>query len=461
MNVIVIDDQMDVVRGIVGGVDWKRLRVKHVYTATSFPEAQEVFDHHPVDIMLCDIEMPMGNGIEVLSWVRENYPGVECIFLTSHANFEYARAALALGSFEYILQPVKYAELEEVIADAIAKHVQEMQNRELSDYGSYWLSNRDLLLSTALKQILTDPQHQGRAGSLDLGRVRDGLGPDTVVFPALFTILRQHSLLENWDDDLQEYALHNILTEIIDRECELVRTGEGQYTAIIFPDSSRDSDDQAFQAPLIEFRNACESCIKCAMACYMGEFTPLTGLYEVHSRLLEAEKENVARYAKVFPPRYREAADPASPPPLRSTVWQDYINRGWYSLMAVEMEGYLQDLVQKQNIDAAFLHTFHKVFLKQFYLAADQLGIDAQDIFSSRREKELLASAGSSVEAMIEFIRYAASLFDRVGNKAAKEDSPKQNVVEQVVSYISENLGREISRNELADLVAWTVPFPF
>ena len=85
MRVLIVDDQIHVVNGIVNGVDWKSLGVEEPLTAYNAFEARRVFLANRVDIMLCDIEMPVESGISLFRWVKaQNYP-VECIFLTAHA----------------------------------------------------------------------------------------------------------------------------------------------------------------------------------------------------------------------------------------------------------------------------------------------------------------------------------------------------------------------------------------
>ena len=51
----------------------------------------------------------------LLRWCRNNNYLFECIFLTSHADFFYAKEAIQLGSFDYILQPARYEDVENAI----------------------------------------------------------------------------------------------------------------------------------------------------------------------------------------------------------------------------------------------------------------------------------------------------------------------------------------------------------
>ena len=83
MNVLIVDDQINVVSGVMFGVHWDRLGISQVYKAYNAYEAKQVLLEKQVDIMLCDIEMPVENGLSLLAWCRKQEMDVETIFLTA------------------------------------------------------------------------------------------------------------------------------------------------------------------------------------------------------------------------------------------------------------------------------------------------------------------------------------------------------------------------------------------
>ena len=98
-----------------------------------------LFTTKKVDILLCDIEMPVGNGIELVRWVRENYSKTVCIFLTCHDDFEFARRAIALECLGYILKPADTEEVVEYLLKAQEKIMRENQNQVYHDYGKMYI----------------------------------------------------------------------------------------------------------------------------------------------------------------------------------------------------------------------------------------------------------------------------------------------------------------------------------
>ncbi|MGV2788284.1 response regulator, partial [Clostridium perfringens] len=89
-----------------------------------------------------------------LEWVRGYNPDIVAIFLTCHADFHYAKQAIQLGSFDYLLKPVPFADLESVIRKAIEKLEQEREQSEFSQYGKYWMQHQPQLVERFWLDIL-------------------------------------------------------------------------------------------------------------------------------------------------------------------------------------------------------------------------------------------------------------------------------------------------------------------
>lgn len=97
MNVLAVDDQINVLNGLMVGVQWKKLGIDQVYKAGNAAEAKRILRACTVDILMSDIEMPGESGLQLLEWVRNEQMDIACIFLTAHADFTYAKTANEVG----------------------------------------------------------------------------------------------------------------------------------------------------------------------------------------------------------------------------------------------------------------------------------------------------------------------------------------------------------------------------
>jgi len=96
------------------------------YYASKPSEALETLEHHTVDCIVSDYEMPEMNGLELLESVREQVGDIPFILLTGRGNEETASRAIAAGVAGYILklevvEDQQYQQLANRIENAVAQ----------------------------------------------------------------------------------------------------------------------------------------------------------------------------------------------------------------------------------------------------------------------------------------------------------------------------------------------------
>lgn len=82
MKLLVVDDQLITLNGVARMIDWAAEGFDVVDTAQNAMEARLSFSRGVPDVMLCDIEMPVENGVELCKWVRQQGYSTGIIFLT-------------------------------------------------------------------------------------------------------------------------------------------------------------------------------------------------------------------------------------------------------------------------------------------------------------------------------------------------------------------------------------------
>ncbi|MFD0679041.1 MULTISPECIES: response regulator transcription factor [unclassified Paenibacillus] len=115
-KLIIVDDESKIRSGLEKHYPWVELGFEVV---GSFPNGQAALDYlydHPVDVVLSDVRMPVLTGTELARCIREQRLSPIVVFLSGYADFEYARQALLHGVRNYILKPVKFAEIVSVFS---------------------------------------------------------------------------------------------------------------------------------------------------------------------------------------------------------------------------------------------------------------------------------------------------------------------------------------------------------
>ena len=98
-------------------------------------EALELLQTRCFDLVITDIKMPRMDGLELAGYIHKRFPGIYMIMLTGYDEFEYARAAVRAGVTDYLLKPLKDAELHDVlnhIAEKLSGTAQHNDKEETS-----------------------------------------------------------------------------------------------------------------------------------------------------------------------------------------------------------------------------------------------------------------------------------------------------------------------------------------
>ncbi|MCF0228647.1 MAG: AraC family transcriptional regulator [Parasporobacterium sp.] len=110
-KLLIVDDEIHTLREIESHLFETDFGVTHIYKARSVTEALRIFEENRPNLILSDIEMSGQTGIDFLKILRKSGHDEPFIFLTCHSEFEYLQEALRLGSCDYLLKPINYAEL--------------------------------------------------------------------------------------------------------------------------------------------------------------------------------------------------------------------------------------------------------------------------------------------------------------------------------------------------------------
>jgi DNA-binding NtrC family response regulator len=102
-----------------------------VQVASDGEAALRLLEESNVDVLLCDINMPRMDGMELLRRVRERANPPEAIMLTGHATVETAIEAMKLGAYDYLSKPYHITELDALVRQAADKRRLRVDNQRL------------------------------------------------------------------------------------------------------------------------------------------------------------------------------------------------------------------------------------------------------------------------------------------------------------------------------------------
>ena len=110
-KLLIIDDESQSRTTLCSCFSWEQVGFELVGQASNGQMALDFLKKNTVHVLLCDINMPVMNGIELVKILNtwENPPIT--VFFSGYRDFEYAHHAITLGIRFYLLKPIKYEDL--------------------------------------------------------------------------------------------------------------------------------------------------------------------------------------------------------------------------------------------------------------------------------------------------------------------------------------------------------------
>ncbi len=126
-NLLVADDEQLERDAIAFLINKKNLPFT-VFKAKNGKEAINLFKENNIDFVILDIKMPLIDGIEAGTKIREINNKIPIVYLTAWSSFDFAKSAISIGAVEYLVKPLKKTELYNVLDSFI-----EQKEKESSD----------------------------------------------------------------------------------------------------------------------------------------------------------------------------------------------------------------------------------------------------------------------------------------------------------------------------------------
>lgn len=444
MNLLIVDDEYYSVDGIARKIEAADLGFAEVFRAYSLAQAQEILSAQAVEVLLTDIEMPKGSGLELVSWVRAQHMPVVCVFLTAFADFGYANAALKLQSLDYLLKPVEEGQLMTCMRHAMEQAAQIAVENEQRLQAGYWVSAQVQLAEQFIVDLVAGSVSQ-EPGLIRAELSHRHLPPafaDAVFFPV---VLRYFPRIENtqWSPNLYEFALKNILTEVLfgEDDAPVIARVTDACLLIAMPGTPpRENLAAECQRALA----SCERFLTGRFCFFLREPCNLFGLPKEAQALLSFahnQLDATSRVEDLLTSRLEKRAAPQVP----AQRWRELLLERKTEALQGEAARFLKELshggTERRDL-ARFFHDFMQVV----YAALDKSGTSAHQLFDNQMPEVPLEKACDSVEHMEAWIQQVLDNYQAsMAVAGASEDA-----VEAVCAYIQSHLDEELTRDRLA-----------
>lgn len=405
MNLLIIDDEEYVIDSIIQNVDWQETGISHVYAASSMEQAERLMRTVPVQLLLCDIVMPGHNGFEVVEALKEQGYEFLVLFLTSYAEFEYAKRAISLNSFDYLLKPVDFSALTEAIKKAKEK-AEAMEGYK--NYQAEWKlrKNRERILKKKFWKELLENRDNGRSADAVMEKYQPDVDRRAQYALILLGLFYDGPVSQRLEEKTMRFVLGNVAGEIfaeysIGVECVLGMEKDTYLLIIRWDGEEAEEEKTAHDRPAQAFTGWMQKMFSLHTWCGVSVWVSMEGLTDSLERLLES------------------------------------------------ISGYLKRLDDQELITRDLLKTFRMDLMQITYTYLSQQGIQAHLLFSGAEEEHYFRQALDSTARAREFAEYLIRTAMEYEDFIRNADS----VARRIRLYIDEHYREEIHRSDLAKLV--------
>jgi two-component system response regulator YesN len=413
-------------------------------------QAQEKFMSDKIDIMISDIEMPKGSGLDLLKWVRDHGYNTVTIFLTSFANFNYASNAIKLQSIDYLLKPIDNSQLQDCLRIAISKVRQMEAQAAYQEKSKYWDVGKKKLeeqfWSDLCMQIIP-PEADQISKELNAYHLPQSLLSQSFYIALLQGYIKKEE--DRWEINLYEYAIKNVVCEVLENVNPhpiLSRVNEKQYLLCVSKDARIDGS---------KYIKLCNQIIRALslslpglFQLYIGSFASLQDMGNSYKRLCSFAHNNLSEERRVF-----DITQPLAEKHYTNIAflseWSNLLMQHRKAEVKDQALHFLTELQKSSMANRTDLVRFNHDFMQIIYSILEKNGESAHRLFDDSTSEQTFDQACNSVEAMKAWTIHVIDVFDDCLSAISQSDSS----IELIKKYIREHLEDDLNRKKLAALV--------
>ena len=127
-KILVVDDDKIILDSLC---EYLRLEGYDTFAARSFNEAVRKMQLQSFSLVITDVNMPDGNGLELLAIIKQHHPQTVVIVITGYGSIESAVEAIKIGAYDYLTKPIVDDELQLAVERSVKQHSLMSENQSL------------------------------------------------------------------------------------------------------------------------------------------------------------------------------------------------------------------------------------------------------------------------------------------------------------------------------------------
>lgn len=221
MKALIVDDEARVRKAVRLLVDWEAHQIEEILEAGNGNEAIGLIRQEKPALVIMDMMMESGSGLELMTWVDEFAGSTKFIVVSGHNDFDFVRQTVRHGGIDYILKPIEPDMINSAVSKAVSAWRAEEAERSLRQHQSLRLNEIKPIFGEKLLSALIDDRVNAEASLRRL--IHDGIIPPDIKISRLLLVQTDsgnNPLLRRFggDSELLYYAIVNICNEFLQQQ---------------------------------------------------------------------------------------------------------------------------------------------------------------------------------------------------------------------------------------------------
>ncbi|BBF45379.1 two-component response regulator yesN [Lachnospiraceae bacterium KM106-2] len=426
-------------------IKWQDYGIEFLEPVENGQEVLDVLERERVDILITDINMPLVNGVELISLVKKKYPDVVMFVVSGYDDFEYVKSSLISGAINYLLKPVSKMDL----VSAISKALEWISVQEKNKIQTLKMSS---LLQDREYSMLVEKKEMSFASNINLDESLDRAGCSLL-------LIKIHNLKElmekyQYDMNLLSYSIKKKIKELNCHKDLLVFNYIYRSNEFIL---LSDLDNAELDKMALKIENY-----------FRGETTsPITITISEHLYSIESiHSAYIQSVSLLMLRKYKKESVIISDKRVKQSITNQTVN----APLTKEVEAQLKLLLKAGNKDALQRMVFDTIGIRKCekeqwsYLAVRQTvkricNILSDHMMEKQHSKEIFDLAGlvEVADKTIELLdnRELCNVMEEIlvlvsDSKKEKLSGSMKEVVGQAIGYIDSNYFESLSLTSLA-----------
>ena len=440
-TLIIVDDEDLAIAAIKSCINWNEMGISRIFTANSAFQAEAIFKNNDIDIMVCDIEMPQEDGLELLFWVKKNYPLCEAIIQSCHSDFKYVKKAMQLESLDYILKPV----LADDMKNAINRAIKNIKTHWKSTAGSQSEESDEIpAVLTDILKSLEDSENESLEKTVENQVALQDHNP---VFPILALVKNMNGKANFHFPEVIRDLMSRCVKMDISKNYHCVELDKNIYVILIswahFRKASDISEELEYMLETIFDDYALE------VMCGIGNTVSFDNLIPTLKDLLHLCRSNyfnTLNRAFVLNKENLPGKNHSMPD---IAYWSTLLEVGANNNLLKEITAFFYNISDDLKTDSYYLKEIRDDFLQMLFTVLEQKGLQSNQMFYDNMSNELFSVAHRSVQDMLKWIEHVVARASNIIQTLIKENS----IIEKCIRYIKLHIDQDIKREDVAACV--------